>query len=218
MSDLRRSVELINVPAQVDSDVSSVGWDQIKQVGDQLRADDFLTKNNVQLVAHSPLLRAQQTSEGMLGCVTATSSTDQKLSPPVKRVEELNCLLEKAPSEWIPGNVGGFAKRIVEFEHWICDQPEDSIAIVGHSQFFKAMLEMTYKFNNCDVWEIKLDCTKVPGRNVEEEEKKDDTALVVEGKEEPESESDCSAQGEELPLPRGWKGLKKLYKYEVSKE
>lgn len=30
MSDLRRSVELINVPAQVDSDVSSVGWDQVR--------------------------------------------------------------------------------------------------------------------------------------------------------------------------------------------
>ena len=29
MSDLRRSVELINVPAQVDSDVSAVGWDQV---------------------------------------------------------------------------------------------------------------------------------------------------------------------------------------------
>ena len=184
---------------------------QINQVRDQLRADEFLTKNNVQLVAHSPLLRARHTSEGMLGCVTATSSTEQKLSPPVKRVEELDCLLEKAPSEWIPGNVGGFAKRIEEFEHWICDQPEDNIAIVGHSQFFKAMLEMTYKFNNCDVWEIKLDCTKVPDRNVEEEEKKDDTA-AVKGKEEI-SESDCSAQGEEPQLPRGWKGLKKLYSY-----
>lgn len=185
---------------------------QINQVRDQLRADEFLTKNNVQLVAHSPLLRARHTSEGMLGCVTATSSTEQKLSPPVKRVEELDCLLEKAPSEWIPGNVGGFAKRIEEFEHWICDQPEDNIAIVGHSQFFKAMLEMTYKFNNCDVWEIKLDCTKVPDRNVEEEEEKKDDTAVVKGKEEI-SESDCSAQGEEPQLPRGWKGLKKLYSY-----
>lgn len=31
MSDLRRSVELINVPAQVDSDVSAVGWDQVRR-------------------------------------------------------------------------------------------------------------------------------------------------------------------------------------------
>ena len=170
--------------------------------------------NNVQLVAHSPLLRARQTSEGMLGCVTGNSTSELKLSPPVKRVEELTCLLEKTPSEWIPGNVGGFAKRIVEFEQWVCDQPEDSIAIVGHSQFFKAMLEMTYKFDNCDVWEITLDCTNVPGRNDgEQEEKKDDTA-VVEKKD--VAEANCSAQGDEVPvpLPRGWKGLKKLYKYD----
>lgn len=171
-------------------------------------------KNNVQLVAHSPLLRARKTSEGMLGCVTGNSTTEQKVSPPVQRVEELTCLLEKTPSEWIPGNVGGFAKRIVEFEQWVCDQPEDSIAIVGHSQFFKAMLEMTYKFDNCDVWEITLDCTNVPGRNDgEQEEKKDDTA-VVEKKD--VAEANCSAQGDEVPvpLPRGWKGLKKLYKYD----
>lgn len=168
--------------------------------------------NNVQLVAHSPLLRARQTSEGMLGCVTGNSTSEQKLSPPVARVEELTCLLEKTPSEWIPGNFGGFAKRIVEFEQWVCDQPEDSIAIVGHSQFFKAMLEMSYKFDNCDVWAITLDCTKVPGRtDGEQEEKKDDTAGV---EKKDVAEADCSAQGDEVPLPRGWKGLKKLYKYD----
>ena len=33
MSDLRRSMELMNVPAQVDSDVSSVGWDQVRGFG-----------------------------------------------------------------------------------------------------------------------------------------------------------------------------------------
>ena len=185
---------------------------QINQVGDQLRASDFLLKNNVQLVAHSPLLRARQTSEGMLCCVAGNSTSEQKLSPPVQRVEELTCLLEKTPAEWIPGNFGGFAKRIVEFEQWVCDQPEDSIAIVGHSQFFKAMLEMTYKFDNCDVWEIKLDCTKVPGRNDGEQEEKKDDKAVIEKKD--EAEADCLAQGEEISLPRGWKGLKKLYKYD----
>lgn len=39
MSDLRRSVELINVPAQVDSDVSSVGWDQVRWWGSFIRFD-----------------------------------------------------------------------------------------------------------------------------------------------------------------------------------
>ena len=176
----------------------------------------------MQLVAHSPLLRARQTSEGMLGCVTASSpsssfdsSSTDTLSPPVKRVEELTCLLEKTPSEWIPGNFGGFAKRMAEFENWVCEQPERSIAIVGHSQFFKAMLELDYKFGNCDVWEVTLDCTMVPGRNGnstrsegEGEEKKDDGDVV----------KDCSADSKndsaDVSLPRGWRGLKNLYKYE----
>mmetsp|Transcript_2904 Transcript_2904/g.6293 ORF Transcript_2904/g.6293 Transcript_2904/m.6293 type:complete len:269 (+) Transcript_2904:85-891(+) len=224
-SDLYRSVQLLNVPAQVDSEVSSIGWDQINQVGECLRADDFLSKKDVQLVAHSPLLRARQTSEGMLGCVTAPSSSSSStsssestdtLSPPVKRVEELTCLLEKTPSEWIPGNFGGFADRMTEFKDWVCDQPENNIAIVGHSQFFKAMLELDYKFDNCDVWEVALDCAVVAGRNEsssagednvdEGEEKKDDSGV-----------KDCSAGAEDsadVPLPRGWRGLKQLYKYE----
>lgn len=29
-SDLYRSVQLLNVPAQVDSEVSSIGWDQVR--------------------------------------------------------------------------------------------------------------------------------------------------------------------------------------------
>ena len=37
LSDLRRSVELINVPAQVDSDVSAVGWDQVSWRGNFIR-------------------------------------------------------------------------------------------------------------------------------------------------------------------------------------
>lgn len=166
----------------------------------------------------------------MLGCVTAASSSASDsekqqhpiLSPPVKRVEELTCLEEKHPSEWIPGNFGGFAKRMVEFEHWVCDLPEEVIAVVGHSQFFKAMLELDYKFDNCDVWEVTLDCTLVPGRNNssgedddENEEKKDDSAVMST---DAENEKDCSAAeaaaAADVPLPRRWSGLKNLYKYE----
>ena len=102
-----------------------------------------------------------------------------------------------------------------EFKGWVCDQPENSIAVVGHSQFFKAMLELDYKFANCDVWEVTLDCAVVSGRNErssagednvdEGEEKKDDSGV-----------KDCSAGAEDpadVPLPRGWRGLKKMYEY-----
>ena len=152
----------------------------------------------------------------MLGCVAKPAESNESatdtLTAPVKRVEELSCLEEKHPSEWIPGNFGAFAQRMQDFETWVCDQPEDVMAIVGHSQFFKAMLELDYKFGNCDVWEVTLDCTKVTGSSLydesnddENEEKKDDTKTVA--------ESECD-EAEDQSLPRGWRGLKNLYKYE----
>ena len=47
MSDLRRSVELINVPAQVDSDVSSVGWDQVRGARLGVLCSSFVQQINV---------------------------------------------------------------------------------------------------------------------------------------------------------------------------
>ena len=58
---------LMNISAQVDSNVSKVGEQQIEHVAAKLRQDQFLVRKNVTLVAHSPLKRARQTSEGMLG-------------------------------------------------------------------------------------------------------------------------------------------------------
>ena len=68
-ADLAASLELVDVTAQIDSDVSRVGRRQIDMVGDQLKADDFVVREGIQLVVHSPLRRARQTSAGMLGCV-----------------------------------------------------------------------------------------------------------------------------------------------------
>ena len=69
--DVIASMELINIPAQIDSDVSPKGKQQIDALGRQIANDDFVRKMGIELVAHSPLKRARQTSEGMLGCVTA---------------------------------------------------------------------------------------------------------------------------------------------------
>ena len=152
----------------------------------------------MQLVAHSPLLRARQTSEGMFGCVTVddnnsndndNDNTQDKLTKPVKHVVQLSHLLEKTPSEWIPGNIGSFNERINEFETWICNQSETNIAIVGHSQYFKQMLNLDYKFSNCDVWQLTFDCDY----NANDDDDND-------------------------ALPRGWKGLENRYKYEKNQD
>jgi broad specificity phosphatase PhoE len=166
-TDVLASCELLNVPAQLDSDVSPEGKAQIDALGRQIEKDDFIQKMGIQLVAHSPLKRARQTSEGMLQCVTkslsATAEEDSsalgKKHDAVGRVVELPVLNERTPIEWLPVNHDAFTKRIAEFEKWLGEQPEDVIAIVGHSQYFKSMLGLPKKFKNVDVWSLQFDST-----------------------------------------------------------
>jgi phosphohistidine phosphatase SixA len=117
-----------------------------------LEETNFLVNSQIELVAHSPLLRAKQTAKGMLGCMAPDIRTH-----PVVRVEEIDLLTEKTPAEWIPGNYGSFAKRMADLEEWLEKQPEKTVALVGHSQFFKAMLQLDYKFGNCDVMHVQFD-------------------------------------------------------------
>lgn len=238
--DILASVELLDVKAQLDSDVSDVGKRQIAQLAFQLQRAKFVEKSKIQLVAHSPLRRARQTSEGMLGCVSprapviSTSSNDSvsssnsskqrkysnassfsnelaindgrdemplfagnpcgstahqlnpkvaiqqiknlqaqrqkhgphrtlaedeytsvgKQAPTVSRVVELPALMERTPMEWLHPIL--LANRIAEFENWLAEQPETIVAIVGHSQYFKTMLGLDFKFQNCDVWELQF--------------------------------------------------------------
>ena len=164
-SDVSTSTELLNVSAQVDSDVSDIGARQIAHMGEKLRKDKFVESSDIALVIHSPLLRARQTSEGMLGCMTASSSDDaieEKRADSVSRVVETDLLLEKKPVEWTPMYYDKFLQRISEFEAWLAEQPEEVIAIVGHSQYFKAMLGLDDKFGNCEVW--KVDFSFLPPR------------------------------------------------------
>ena len=127
----------------------------------------------IQLVAHSPLLRARQTCFGMLRCVAPTSKLNDNFQnkphndplvhgckhPSVQRVVELDMLSERTPMEWFPVQHDAFTKRIAEFEMWLSEQPEEVIAIVGHSLYFKNMLGLESKFRNVDVWSLQFDFT-----------------------------------------------------------
>jgi broad specificity phosphatase PhoE len=151
-SDIWSSLRLVRVFDQVDSHVSDFGKQQIAHMAKLLRESDFVKSHQIQLVAHSPLLRAKETSQGMLGY--ALENKDIITSP---RVLELDLLIEKTPAEWIPGNLGSLMARLRSLEEWIIEQPEDNIALVGHSQFFKALLELDYKFPNCSVYSAQFD-------------------------------------------------------------
>jgi len=243
--DVSASVELLDVKAQVDSDVSEKGRAQIENLAFQLKEDNFVVEEGIQLVAHSNLKRARQTSEGMLGCVAAKvdssesvrnngEMTHQMTCKTVKRVVELPCLAERTPLEWLPINHDVYLRRIAEFEMWLEEQQEERIAIVGHSQYFKSMLGLPYKFENCDVWRLSYESpvlgerskscqhvhvndemtqifedSRIPGFEAVRSEDSTERPLC----EEEEREEKYDLTVEHSSLPRGWSNLANIYRY-----
>ena len=199
-ADIYASTELLNVAAQVDSNVSEVGAKQIAQMGETLQTANFLVTSEIQLVAHSPLLRARETSQGMLGCLAGVKPPNS-----TTRVVKLDLLIEKTPAEWNPIN-RSFKQRIADFEQWLADQNEKNIAIVGHSQYFKAMFGLDFKFGNCDVWKATLDLSK---RGVVDSSSISPTVV------EEESSDSSSGSPPVYNLPPQWSDLEQMYECQV---
>jgi len=226
------SFELIDVKGQIDSDVSAKGNKQILQLGEKLRKDNFLVENKIQLVAHSPLKRARQTSEGLLGCVTprpdlkdVDSSWKGVKAEAVARIVELPSLMERTVYEWVPIQHDAFMKRIQEFESWLDNQPEQNIAIVGHSQYFKSMLDMSYKFDNCDVWQLTYtpQCScNIFNDSSNDGDSKGNKNCFIKDEDVPYTNTDSSdgpnTNNVSQKLPRGWSKLTKLYSYDSEAE
>lgn len=202
-SDVRASTELLNVGGQIDSSVSEIGAKQIQQMGETLKDANFVQSSGIQLVVHSPLERARETSLGMLGCVAPDTKVD-----PVDRVIELELLKEKTPSEWTPMYWSSFRERITEFERWLGEQPEETIALVGHSQYFKAMLGLDFKFGNCDVWQATFDASKMAKPETAETEVVLPSTIEVD---ESVAVDDSSSDKGSWDLPPQWTDLKILF-------
>jgi len=219
-NDIASSLHLINIPAQVNSAVSEDGQAQIANVAKQLSNDNFWQSKNIQLTAYSPLQRARGTAAGFLKTddddnekegeseleKTARILSSTKTVPRVVEIEEL---LEKTPAEWIPGNSDSLRRRISALEMWLSQQPETNIVCVGHSQFFKAMLQLDFKFGNCDVWQIQLNINN----------RKDENNTTTATTSVPDSESNKDDDNNLYPLmPPQWYDLKQLYKIELESE
>lgn len=208
--DVRAGAELLNVSAQVDSEVSEKGKEQIDIMASKLKEDDFIIEQGIQLALHSPLSRARQTCDGMLGCCDEGGGEEQRSAGKPTAIQ-LTCLAEKTPSEWIPGNLGPLLGRIKEFETWLSSREEQVVAVVGHSQYFKAMLGLPFKFGNCEVWRLDFDPSDCVRRgessisNSSAEEKKEDSRDI------------SGTDGDPLikELPRGWSNLKNVYRSPV---
>jgi broad specificity phosphatase PhoE len=206
-SDIYASTELLNIPGQVDSNVSEIGAQQIANMKEKLAQDKFVASTGIRLVAHSPLLRARQTSKGMLGCMSAGSSGEEMKVETVHRVVQTHLLLEKTPSEWTPLYYNTFIQRIADMEQWLWDQEEDTIALVGHSQFFKKMLNLDFKFGNCDVWKVKFDLNRATGTSA---------STIVPELEEVATEPTTDGKNDsKWKLPLQWSDLELMYACEV---
>jgi broad specificity phosphatase PhoE len=197
--DMTAIGELLNIPAQIDSNVSENGNQQITRMREKLEEENFLVSADIKLVVHSPLTRARETSEGMLGCVTPDTKVDS-----VERVVETALLSEMTPSEWTPMYRKQFKKRVKEFEKWLSEQPEDNIAIVGHSEYFKSMLGLGFKFGNCDVWQLTFDLSTAYSEQTDE-------VKAAKRKSKKSSEAQEGEEEAEYDLPPQWSDLKKLY-------
>ena len=213
---------------------------KIDQLGKRLTNDRFVQQMGIALVAHSPLKRARQTSHGMLQSVTPSSTTQDinvdssylgSKHPSVQRVIELEMLLERTPKEWLPTYYSEYAKRIHSFEVWLSEQPEEVIAIVGHSQYFRSMLGLKSKFNNVDVWSLEFDPSSVEigisndnikvddddddGDNDDNDTKEESSVNTAGGGNGIVTEID-SKPLEGLNLPRGWRNLKHHYRFDAA--
>ena len=145
-------VELLDIPSHVDTPVTPRGKRQIENVAQQLRANNFVQESQIALVVHSPLQRAQETAQGLLSCRAKTCK-----APTVQRVVQLDSLRERTPDEiWIPWRKAAYTARKQAFLFWLMEQPESVIAVVGHSEYFKSLLHLPFKFGHCDVWRAEF--------------------------------------------------------------
>eukprot|EP00977_Amphora_coffeiformis_P005447 scaffold1162_cov170-Amphora_coffeaeformis.AAC.5 len=150
--DVVSVVELLDIASHVDTPLSATGKQQIQDVAQQLQDADFMQQAQIELVVHSPLQRAQETAEGLLQC-RADRADFSTAAPTVKRVVQLDALRERTPDEcFIPWRKLSYTARRQAFLDWLVQQPEKVVAVVGHSEYFRSLLNLPFKFGHCDVW------------------------------------------------------------------
>jgi len=125
---------------RTNSIVSANGTNQIQEMQKIVLQHQLTPK--IKKVAHSPLIRAKETCYGVF-------DLDHHMNIPII---PLDCLREVTPFEFVFAGRTQVKRRIQELYKWIKEQEEDTIAIVGHSEYFLIMLGLEEKFKNCDVW------------------------------------------------------------------
>jgi broad specificity phosphatase PhoE len=188
----------------MDAAVSELGARQIRQLHRSFARDNISNHNHARLlVAHSPLRRAKQTAFGIVfGPEVMDSEQPPSGQPPCLELESLR---EVNPTE-VLGDILAFWKpkkaideRIEQFEQWLESREEDAIVVVGHSVYFKRMLDLPKTFDNCDVWELEYSMMGGDGGGKE-------VQCTIGSS---EDEGDIKSKN----LPRSWTSIKQLFRY-----
>jgi phosphohistidine phosphatase SixA len=140
LKDVWRSVKLAE--CNLDSKISLQGNRQISDVSIQMKQAKFW-ENEFTACVYSPLQRAVKTFEGIV-----------PIEYHEKKCIKLECLREATPFEHVFRR--SLYKRIETFHQWIQNSGFETIIVVGHSQYFKRMLNLKNLMRNCDVWETTI--------------------------------------------------------------
>lgn len=117
---------------------------KIEEMYSRLKQAEFT--QSLDLIAHSPLVRAKDTCYGVL---------DLSCGCPMV---ELECLREVNAQETIRRGRQPVKDRIDALYSWLDSEEQAStIALVGHSEYFRVMLGLTKIFDNCDVWKSRYE-------------------------------------------------------------
>ena len=110
-----------------------------------LKEQDFLARNGVQLIVHSPLTRARKTCLGIF----------EKNNPTNIPIIQHDDLYEQSANETL--GLGDMTSRIAVVTSWLQQREERCLCVVGHSAFFRAMVAPAdATWNNCGVWRFEL--------------------------------------------------------------
>lgn len=133
----------------MDSEISEKGKEQISIQRGNLRRDNFLEKNNIEIIFHSPLIRSLITCHELFKVRFKSSSSRIKL-------KEYSELYEQCISEWIGYN--NMEDRVLKVKTQLLERYEKSIVLVGHNTFFRKLLDLedNIKIENCSIWKANL--------------------------------------------------------------
>mmetsp|Transcript_25751 Transcript_25751/g.47061 ORF Transcript_25751/g.47061 Transcript_25751/m.47061 type:complete len:207 (+) Transcript_25751:108-728(+) len=138
-AQLRHMLALLKV--EMNSSLSSYGQAQVARQHETLSSANFIGTSGVQLIVHSPLVRAKETCSRLF---------PEQTVPMMEHSE----LFEKDIGEHLGWR--RLSSRVRSFEEWLEARSESHIVIVGHSAFFRCMVP-GIKPKNVEVWKAEFD-------------------------------------------------------------